>query len=200
MTDLQALAKPFPSKFIHGNPSGGGSYVKHHTINQRLLVNVGPFDWELVQILRGFVPGRAPNPNGKSQRAKDGTPDLTDAIVGVVFRLTCVVDGRRTVIEEVGDCEEPHNWPHDGARLKDASSDALKRCAMRLGLGIHLWSQDEYFLDRALAQRSEDAGGDVVHNGSAVVAPPAPSHTAPPTPKPTEQLVQEAFPGAEVAS
>lgn len=157
MKQLQALAKPFPASFVHGNPSGGGSYVKHHVINQRLLVNIGPFDWELVEVLRGFVPGKKPNPNGNSQRAKDGTPDLQNAIVGVVMRLTCEVDGRRTVVEEVGDCEEPHNWPHDGARLKDASSDALKRCAMRLGLGVHLWSQNEYFLDRALLVK--EAGG-----------------------------------------
>ena len=194
MSDLQALATQFPPSFIHGNPSGGGSYVKHTVITQRLLTNVGPYDFELVQIVRGFVPGRAPNPQGKSQRAKDGVPDLTDAIVGAVCRLRCEVDGRTTTIEEVGDCEEPHNWPHDGARLKDAMSDSLKRCAMRLGLALHVWAQNEYFLDRALAQQtagpddqrvvagngreSEDRGGDLPPDGRVVVTPPQPSEVS----------------------
>jgi hypothetical protein len=67
-----------------------------------------------------------------------------------VWRLTCTIDGRQVRVEEVGDVGDVHNWPHDGARLKDAASDALKRCAMRLGLGLHLWAQEHYFLDRQL--------------------------------------------------
>ena len=38
--------------------------------------------------------------------------------------------------------------------MKDAISDAVKRCAMALGIGLHLWSQfdgeSEYFLDKQL--------------------------------------------------
>ena len=34
----------------------------------------------------------------------------------------------------------------NGARLKNAVSDAHKRCAMRVGLGLHLYAQDDYFL------------------------------------------------------
>jgi hypothetical protein len=31
--------------------------------------------------------------------------------------------------------------------LKDAASDAFKRCAMRVGVGLHLWTKEgEYFL------------------------------------------------------
>jgi hypothetical protein len=45
----------------------------------------------------------------------------------------------------------------DGERLKHAASDALKRCAMRLGLGLHIWAQGSYFLDKALEKRN---GGD----------------------------------------
>ena len=35
---------------------------------------------------------------------------------------------------------------------KNATSDAFKRCWMRLGLGLHLWSGSSYFLDRQLAK------------------------------------------------
>ena len=31
-------------------------------------------------------------------------------------------------------------------------SDALKRAAARLGVGLHLWAQDQYFLDIQLAK------------------------------------------------
>lgn len=157
MSQLAELAVPFPSALVHTNPSGGGSYVAHPVVTQRLLLHLGGYDFELVQLIRGWVPGKAPNPDGKSQRARDGVMELADAVVGAVCRLTCEIDGRRCVIEEVGDCEDPHNWPHDGARLKDAMSDALKRCAMRLGLGLHLWAQQDYFLRSKLREREEAA-------------------------------------------
>ena len=38
--------------------------------------------------------------------------------------------------------------------MKDAVSDAVKRCAMAFGVGLHLWAQfegkSEYFLDKQL--------------------------------------------------
>lgn len=157
---LQQLVKPFPNRFIHSNPSGGGSYVKHHAYTQRLLLYTGPYDFQLVEVIRGFVPGKAPNPEGQSKRAREGTPDLPDAIVGVVMRLIVEIDGRRVTVEDVGDCEEPHNWPHDGARLKDAISDAKKRCASHVGLGLHLYAQDEFVLADALQVQADHPGDD----------------------------------------
>jgi len=154
MSQLADLAVPFPDKYVHTNPSGGGSYVPHPVIVQRLLMAVGPYSFEILDLIRGDLPAVAPNPQGKSTRAKQGSPALTGAVVGALCRLTVQVDGRDVTVVEVGDCEAPHNWPHDGARAKDASSDALKRCAMRLGLGLHLWTKPgEYFLDRKLAER-----------------------------------------------
>jgi hypothetical protein len=160
MTQLADLAIPFPDKYIEhvqGNP-----FVAHHVINQRLLSVIGPFDFELVQVIRGDIPAVASNPNGNSQRAKRGTPPLVGVVVGAVFRLHCEIDGRGTIVEEIGDVGDVHNWPHDGARLKDAASDALKRCAMRLGLGLHLWAQEHYFLDGLLSsaqgEQQQDTG------------------------------------------
>ena len=60
-------------------------------------------------------------------------------------------------VTEVGDVEHPGG--NNGSNLKNAASDALKRCAMRLGVGLHLWSQDNYYLDRALEKRSRDDDG-----------------------------------------
>ena len=157
LRDLVELARPFPAGFIERKD--GKDYVPHHVVTQRLLSVVGPFDFELVEILRGDVPAIPPDPHGRSPRARAGAPALRNVVVGGVWRLTCEIDGRRVRIEEIGDVGEPHNWPHDGARLKDAASDALKRCAMRLGLGLHLWAQEQYFLDRQLAALLHRQGG-----------------------------------------
>ena len=147
--------RPFPKHLIHENPSGGGQYVKHSVIVQRLLDLFDWYDFELVQVVRGVVDAIPANPNGKSERAKRGAPALEDAVVGAVCRLTVVVDGVTHRVEEVGDCEQPHNWPHDGARLKDAMSDAIKRCAARFGIGLHLWAQGEAYLYERLAKEAE---------------------------------------------
>jgi hypothetical protein len=157
-SQLEQLATVFPDTLIHENPSGGGTYIKHHVIVQRLLYVLGGFDFELVEVLRGHVDAIPADPQGKSARAKRGSPALENAVVGAICRLTCVIDGRRTVIEEVGEVELPHNWKHDGARMKDAMSDAVKRCAARIGCGLHLWSQQEYHLDTWLAKRPDENG------------------------------------------
>ena len=77
-----------------------------------------------------------------------------EVVTGVILALTVEIDGELVTVEEAGDVEQPFNWRTDGARLKDAVSDAVKRCAMALGVGLHLWSQfdgqSEYFLDKQL--------------------------------------------------
>jgi hypothetical protein len=146
MSQLLDLSRPFPNRVIHDNPSGYGSYVAHHLYVQRLLMHVGPYSFELVEVIRGAAPA--------DRKAEDQTP-LEGVIVGVVMRLTAEIDGMVVRIEEVGDCEQPSNWPHDGARLKDAMSDALKRCCARIGLGTHLYAKtdDEYVLYRKLKEQ-----------------------------------------------
>lgn len=153
MSDLAKLARPFPKAVVHGNPSGGGTYVSHDVVTQWLLGIVGPFTWECAQVIRGDLPAVPPNPKAKSDRYRNGVPALVGVVVGVVGRLTVIVDGRTVIVEEAGDVEDPNNWPHDGARMKDAMSDAIKRCAMRLGLGLHLWSGNEYRLHDLLVRR-----------------------------------------------
>lgn len=169
---LVQLTRPFLPKFVHGNPSGGGTYVSHDVVVQRLLQVVGPFDFHVVQVLRGGVDAIEPNPNGSSARAKKGAPALVDVVVGVIGALTVEVDGRTVTVQDCGDCESPHNWPHDGARMKDAVSDSVKRCAMRLGLGLHLWSQEEFYVHDALRR-------DFPASADAADADPREQFTAP---------------------
>src|SRR6266540_2660747 len=184
MHDLSQLARRFPEGFIERKD--GIDYVAHHVVTQRLLSIVGPFDFELVEIIRGDVAAATPDPNGRSRRAMAGTPALRNVVVGGVWRLTCEVDGHRVRIEEVGDVGDVHNWPHDGARLKDAASDALKRCAMRLGLGLHLWAQEHYFLDRQLWASLEQPD-NAAEAEEAAARQPGPAGDGPAGPKPTAE-------------
>jgi hypothetical protein len=159
MSDLERLARPFPPQYVEKAPGGKfGSYVPHPIVNQALLAIVGPFNWSVTDW----------------QRGEDGK------IEGCVGRLSCTIDGVYVEVCEPGDCEQPSNWKTQGARMKDAASDAFKRCCMRMGLGLHLWSKDHYFLYDQLSKRTEqDAGGEVsLHANEARAAagsPPAPA-------------------------
>ena len=145
MKQLMELSKVFPDKFIHKNPTGFGDYIQHSVIRQRLLSVLGGYSQEVKQVLR--------------EKLTDKQGVEKEVIVGVVLALTGEIDGELVTVEEVGDVEQPFNWKSDGARLKDAVSDAVKRCAMAFGVGLHLWSQfdgqSEYFLDKQLEKYVE---------------------------------------------
>jgi len=147
-TQLQQLSTPFPDSLVKEAPAGRfGSYVAHSTVTERLLSIVGPFAYEVTEVIRGQAP-MVIGKGGKKDNPK--YPARDNAVVGCLAKLTVLVDGEVVYITEVGDVTDPamHN---DGENLKVASSDAIKRCAMRLGLGLHLWSQEDYFLDLQLA-------------------------------------------------
>ena len=136
MNQLYELSRRFPDKFIHDNPSGYGDYIQHSVIRQRLLTVLGAYSTDVVEVIY------------------DG-----EVVTGIILKLSCNIDGKDISVVEAGDVEKPDNWKTNGARMKDAMSDAIKRCAMALGVGLHLWStmklddgtiQDEYFLDKQL--------------------------------------------------
>jgi hypothetical protein len=142
-SQLRQLAEPFPAKLVKKPPQGKyGSYVSHSTVNERALSIVGPFSFNVVDVIRGFC---APVTQNKGKDNEHTFPSRPDAVVGCLGQLTVEIDGREVTVTEVGDVEGAAAQ-EDGANLKEASSDAFKRCWMRLGLGLHLWSQDDYFL------------------------------------------------------
>ena len=135
MSQLHELARPFPDSLVKQKPGKfAASYVEHSVISQRLLEVVGPHDFAVDRIITN----------------SDGT------LVGCTATLTVEVDGRTVSVTEVGDVEHPSG--NNASNLKNASSDALKRCAMRLGCGLHLWSQENYYLEKALAKREATDG------------------------------------------
>ena len=125
MTQLQQLSEPFPPHLVKAPPKGKfGSYVPHSAVTERLLAVVGPFGTRIAKVIY----------------------DNDHNVVGCILELTVNIDGERIYVQEAGDAENPGGRKNNGALLKDAASDAIKRCAMRLGLGLHLWSQEDYFL------------------------------------------------------
>ena len=64
-----------------------------------------------------------------------------------------IIDLEPVVIQEIGETER--NTGNNALNLKNAVSDAIKRCAMRIGLGLELWTEN-YALDKALAKRAEE--------------------------------------------
>ena len=145
LRQITKLLHPFPSKMVEKNPTGYGSYVAHHIVEQRLIDVLGvPPTTRIVTIVRGDAPAK-----------KASDPQLTNVVCGVVMRMEATIDGQPVIVEEAGDCELPSNWNHDGARLKDASSDAYKRCAMRLGVALHLWAQEHFYLGEKLMKADQ---------------------------------------------
>jgi hypothetical protein len=149
-TQLERLAKPFPAKYVKPPAKGKyGDYIDHEIVNQALLIILGAFSFEVQQVFY--------NPDG-----------LLD---GCTASLTAVIDGREVTVTEAGDCEHAENKKTQGDRLKNSASDALKRCAMRLGCGIHVWAGgDDFFLyDRLKARREiSESAGDHAQAASAV--------------------------------
>ena len=138
MSQLNKLATPFSDRFIETKPGKfAASYVPHGIVSQFLLGILGPYDFAIDTLVRDA----------------DGT------LTGCLCTLTVEIDGRTTSIQEVGECENPNNWKTDGARLKACASDAIKRCAMRLGLGLHLWHKQDgnYVLADILEKREGES-------------------------------------------
>ena len=137
MKQLSKLATPFPPRFQEEKPGKfKATFVSHGIVTQFLLGILGPYDFSIDTIIRDA----------------DGTA------TGILCTLTVDVDGRATSIQEVGECENPGNWRTDGARIKACASDGIKRCAMRLGLGLHLWHKKDgnYVLADILEKREEN--------------------------------------------
>lgn len=144
MSQLRQLAEPFRGDLVKKAPQGKyGDYVSHSTVTERALSIVGPFSQEVRHVIT----------------------DDNGVVTGVVLRVTAVVDGQQVSVEEAGDVENPGSKKTNGARLKDAISDAHKRCWMRLGLGLHLWSQGDYFLPAQLDKDGYQAEVSVLREG-----------------------------------
>ena len=114
------LTANFPKSVVKKAPQGKyGDYVPHHIYTKRLVDVVG----------------------GKYNFTYDIIRDKDNAVVGAKCTLEIADLG---VVQEVGDVDR-----HALARnlteseiLKLAVSDGIKRCCMRFGIGLELWTGD----------------------------------------------------------
>jgi hypothetical protein len=92
------------------------------------------------------------------------TPQRVDQIIyngetvtGVLLTMTFTIDGQAVEITECGDVDRP-NPDNNGANMKNAISDAVKRCSMRVGKALQLWceSDEHYILDKVLEDRLQN--------------------------------------------
>jgi len=113
------LTKDFPKSVVKKAPQGKfGDYVPHHIYTQRLVdVIGGNYDFTF-----------------EETRDKDG------AIIGAKCRL--YIKSSDQTIEEVGDVDMNAVKRNitESEILKLAVSDGIKRCCMRLGIGLELWT------------------------------------------------------------
>jgi len=141
MSQLSKLATPFSDRYVETKPGKfAAAYVPHGIVTQFLLGILGPYDFHINDVVRDA----------------DGT------LTGCLCTLTVEIDGRVTSVQEVGECENPSNWKTDGARLKACASDGIKRCAMRVGLGLHLWHKHDghYVLADILEKREGEESNE----------------------------------------
>ena len=132
-TVLRDLVKRIPQAYVKTKPGGfQADYVSHADIQQILLAKIGPCTQEVKELIY----------NAEHQ------------LQGCILRVTYEIDGETVVIEEAGDVERP--GANNGSNAKNAVSDAVKRCAMRVGIGLHLWSQENFVLDKMAQDGEED--------------------------------------------
>lgn len=177
MTDqLAQLREPFRPDQISTVDKGNFSadYVSHGVVNERALDVVGPHWFRVVELIRSDIPDMTTG-GGRTH------PGRNNAVVGVLAELVAQVDGETVRVTEVGSEERPQ-MHGDAECAKNAASDAYKRCWMRLGLGLHLWSQVSGGGPtdmRHVGSHSATGGGD---QPSATQRPPAAEAAGPPPP------------------
>lgn len=156
-----ALAKPFDPRLIRQKPGQGGrkmSYISHAIITERLS-EVDP-NWTF----RPIATYTYADPNTGRLHCEGVEVELTVCGVSRV---------------EAGGPTRQDGFPNE---IKNAYSDAIKRAAMRFGVGLSMWDSlvdaefdDDY--DDAPPQRPLQATSAPVRNGSAparVQTPPTP--------------------------
>jgi|TARA_A100001388_G_C28774696_1_gene506478 hypothetical protein len=125
---LLRLARKFPQQLVRQIKKGTHTedYINHAVIAQRILQVCGPYSWDWDVV------------------TEDGK------VVAVHGKLTVELDGKTVTVSGAG--TETYSKDSTGEKIKKMESDAFKRAASRLGCGLHLWAQDQYFLDIQLAK------------------------------------------------
>ena len=141
---------------------GSIDYVDHTQVTQKLIALIPD-----VQITINYNVGEG-GVFYDDHITQDG--EIKRIITGIAVSISGNIDNQYRVVEEVGMCDKPFevegNKPpaNNGERAKECMSDAIKRCAMRLGVGIELYGKKDKKdpnADSSSAWLSAYLGGDM---------------------------------------
>ncbi len=127
---LYELSRRFPDDYVGKKGDRNDLYINHAIIKQRLIEVCGGYNFKVVREIADA----------------DGT------VTGCYAELTVEIDGTKRTVGDYGDVE--HNQGSNGSNSKHCASDAFKRCASHLGLGLHVWADKQYFLEASLNKAS----------------------------------------------
>ena len=128
-----ALSKDWNKSVIKQLKMSYGSidYVEHTQVTQRLIALIP----DIKMILGNHIYDTVEDDNGVQRKF----------LTGLEYTLTGTIDQNFRTVTEIGMCDKPFftegskKVANNGERGKECISDAIKRCAMRLGVGIELY-------------------------------------------------------------
>ena len=140
--DTQILiSKPWNKSLVKQLKMSYGSidYVEHTQVTQKLIALIPDVKMEVGEIIKDVV--------------FDENGEQREFITGVTYTISGTIDGEFRSVTEAGMCDKPFfveggkKVSNNGERLKECISDAIKRCGMRLGLGLELWDTEVWLID-----------------------------------------------------
>ena len=127
----KAVVKKLPVSY----KKDGIDYVDHTQVTQRLIALIPD-----VQLKAGsFIYDDYEDLEGRRRKI----------LTGVKYTVEGTIDGHFRSVTEVGMCDKPFEVEgrkpaNNGERAKECISDAVKRCGMRLGIGIELYDSSAW--------------------------------------------------------
>ena len=133
----KAVVKKLPVSY----KKDGIDYVDHTQVTQRLIALIPD-----VQLKAGsFIYDDYEDLEGRRRKI----------LTGVEYTVEGTIDGHFRSVTEVGMCDKPFELAprqdgsvpkvsNNGERAKECISDAIKRCGMRLGIGIELYDSSAW--------------------------------------------------------
>jgi hypothetical protein len=138
-TDQIKLSKAWNKAVIKKLPvsykKDGISYVDHTQVTQRLIALIPDVQFKL----GCHIYDKYEDLEGRQRKI----------LTGVEYTIEGTIDGHFRSVTEVGMCDKPFDVEgrkpaNNGERAKECISDAVKRCGMRLGIGIELYDSSAW--------------------------------------------------------
>ena len=127
----KAVIKKLPVSY----KKDGISYVDHTQVTQRLIALIPDVQFKL----GCHIYDKYEDLEGRQKKI----------LTGVEYTIEGTIDGHFRSVTEVGMCDKPFDVEgrkpaNNGERAKECISDAVKRCGMRLGIGIELYDSSAW--------------------------------------------------------